>query len=125
MEGKLTNKKQEQTDLFFHIFAQAESTIEDVEETTIIIDQSRPLCFEKIAVDEIRTNIKQLPNKKSPGPEGVPNELIKIACDLLVNKLSDLFNNCLTIGHFPTSRKRASTIIIQKTNKSDYSDPSA
>ncbi|MBW0525251.1 hypothetical protein O181_064966 [Austropuccinia psidii MF-1] len=91
----------------------------------ITIDQSRPLQFEKITVDEIRTNIKQLPNKKSPGPDGVPNELIKIACDLLVNKLADLFNNCLTIGHFPTPWKRASTIIIQKTNKSDYSDPSA
>ncbi|MBW0503453.1 hypothetical protein O181_043168 [Austropuccinia psidii MF-1] len=74
-------------------------------------------------VDEIRTNIKQLPNKKSPGPDGIPNELIKIACNLIVNKLADLFNNCLTLGHFQTSWKRASTIIIQKTNKSNYSDP--
>ncbi|MBW0496049.1 hypothetical protein O181_035764 [Austropuccinia psidii MF-1] len=107
------------------MFAQAGSTLEDVEETAIATDQSRPFRFEKITVDEIRTNITQLPNKKSPGPDGIPNELIKIACDIIVNKLAYLFNNFLTIGHFPTSWKRASTIIIQKSNKNDYSDPSA
>ncbi|MBW0472588.1 hypothetical protein O181_012303 [Austropuccinia psidii MF-1] len=42
-----------------------------------------------------------------------------------MNKLSDLFNNCLTIGHFLTPLKRESTIIIQKSNKSNYPDPTA
>ncbi|MBW0571030.1 hypothetical protein O181_110745 [Austropuccinia psidii MF-1] len=125
MEGKLTNNKQEQTNLLFHIFAQEGTTIEDVEETEIAIDQSQPLHFEKITVDEIRTNVKTLSNKKSPGPDGIPNKLIKIAWHLIVERISDLFNDCLTIGHFLTSSKRASTIIIQKTNKSDYSDPFA
>ncbi|MBW0490173.1 hypothetical protein O181_029888 [Austropuccinia psidii MF-1] len=125
IEGKLTNDKQEQTDLFFRMFAQAGTTVEDAEDTAIATDNNRPHRFEKITIDEIRTNIKQLPNKKSPGPDGIPNELIKIACEFIVNKLADLFNNCLTIGHFPTPWKKASTIIIQKTNKNDYSDPSA
>ncbi|MBW0508237.1 hypothetical protein O181_047952 [Austropuccinia psidii MF-1] len=125
MQGKMTNNKQEQTDLFFHMFSQAGTTVEDVEKTAIEINQSQPLHFENITIDEIIINIKQLPNKKSPGPDRIPNELIKTACELIVNKLADLFNNCLTIGHFLTSWKRAVTIIIQKTNKSNYSDPSA
>ncbi|MBW0542705.1 hypothetical protein O181_082420 [Austropuccinia psidii MF-1] len=40
MEGKLTNQKQEQTDLCFHMSAQAGTTIEDVEESEITVYQT-------------------------------------------------------------------------------------
>ncbi|MBW0514366.1 hypothetical protein O181_054081 [Austropuccinia psidii MF-1] len=124
-EGRLTNDKQEQADLFFKMFAKAGTPIEETEGSPPMMGWNQPLRFEKLTTDEVRTNIEKLPNKKSPGPDGIPNELIKIACNLIINKLTDLFNNCLTAGHFPTSWKKASTVIIQKANKSDYSDPSA
>ncbi|MBW0546444.1 hypothetical protein O181_086159 [Austropuccinia psidii MF-1] len=125
LEGKLTNDKQEQADLFFRMFSQAGTPIEGTEESPVIPILAQPFRFEKITTDEIRVNIKQLPNKKSPGPDKIPNELIKIACDLIIDKLTDLFNNCLIAGHFLKSWKKALTIIIQKTNKSNYSDPTA
>ncbi|MBW0462975.1 hypothetical protein O181_002690 [Austropuccinia psidii MF-1] len=124
LEGKLTNDKQEKDDLFFKMFSQAGTPIEETEEPTVIANQTQTFQFEKITTDKLCINIKQLPNKKSPGPDLIPNELIKIACNLIIDKLTYLFNNFLATGHFLTPWKRASTIIIQKTHKSDYSDPS-
>ncbi|MBW0546470.1 hypothetical protein O181_086185 [Austropuccinia psidii MF-1] len=121
--GTLTNDKDKQADLFFQMFAQAAGRI-DLSDITPITLQP-PLTFNRITIGEIKRNISSVPLKKAPGPDKIPNELIKILKDIIADPLENLFNSCLQTGHFPQAWKLATTVIIQKANKTDYSDPAA
>ncbi|MBW0471917.1 hypothetical protein O181_011632 [Austropuccinia psidii MF-1] len=79
--------------------------------------------FPPVTMDEIKTTISMPPNKKAPGPDGIPNELIKIAQALLTPILKNLYNLCLKQGTYPTRWKEACTDIIKKTSKDNYTDP--
>ncbi|VDO08353.1 unnamed protein product, partial [Brugia timori] len=61
--------------------------------------------------------IRKLDNRKAPGPDGIPNSLIK-----LVNKhhpkiLPVIFTSCLTLGYFPQQWKRGTVVFIPKPGK--------
>ncbi|MBW0500976.1 hypothetical protein O181_040691 [Austropuccinia psidii MF-1] len=121
--GEITNDKKEQTELLFEMFAQEgkRADLSDIPEAPLALEKK----FKKITLNEIKTSISQLTNKKAPGLDQILNELLKILGNVLLNDLHKLFNACLQIGYFPRHLKKASTIIIQKVNKKDYSDPSA
>ncbi|MBW0464329.1 hypothetical protein O181_004044 [Austropuccinia psidii MF-1] len=121
--GTLTNDKDKQADLFFQMFAQAGGHI-DLSDITPITQQP-PLTFNRITTGELKRNISPLPLKKAPGPYNIPNELIKILKDVIADPLENLFNCFLQTGHFPQSWKIVTMVIIQKANKTDYSDPAA
>ncbi|MBW0466890.1 hypothetical protein O181_006605 [Austropuccinia psidii MF-1] len=103
------------------MFAQAGGQI-DLPDITPITQQT-PLTFNRITTEEMKINISSLPLKKAPGPDKLPNELIKVLKDIIADPLENLINRFLQIGHFPQSWKIATTVIIQKENKTDYSDP--
>ncbi|MBW0553652.1 hypothetical protein O181_093367 [Austropuccinia psidii MF-1] len=84
-----------------------------------------PPEFPPVTNDEVLGTISTLPNKKAPGPDGIPNELIKIAEPLLTPHLTHLFNSCLRQGGFPTQWKGSNTAIIRKAAKDDYTNPNA
>ncbi|MBW0462020.1 hypothetical protein O181_001735 [Austropuccinia psidii MF-1] len=121
--GEITNDKKEQTELLFEMFAQAgkRADLSNIPEAPLALEKN----FKKITLNKIKTSISQLPNKKAPGLDQIPNELLKILGNVLLDDLHKLFNAFLQIGYFPRHWKKASTIIIQKANKKDYSDPSA
>ncbi|MBW0566154.1 hypothetical protein O181_105869 [Austropuccinia psidii MF-1] len=122
-DGRLTTDKKEKTELLFNMFSQAGEPI-----NLANIQHESPLppfSFREITTHEIMNNIKSLPNKKASGPDKIPNKIIKLSGKELNKPLKQLFNSCLSLGHFPQCWKLATTVILQKANKKDYSDPSA
>ncbi|MBW0482759.1 hypothetical protein O181_022474 [Austropuccinia psidii MF-1] len=119
----LTNDKDKQANLFFQMFAQAGGQI-DLSDITKIMQQP-PLTFNRMTTEEIKRNISSLPLKKPPGPDKIPNNVIKVLKDVIADMLVNLFNSCLQTCHFPQSWKIATKLIIQKENKTYYSDPEA
>jgi len=49
---------------------------------------------------ELAETIRKLPNKKAPGPDELTNEVLKIIRLPLVVALQEIFQSCLTQGHF-------------------------
>ncbi|MBW0494381.1 hypothetical protein O181_034096 [Austropuccinia psidii MF-1] len=84
-----------------------------------------PPDFPPITRDEVTNAISTLPNRKAPGPDGIPNELIKMSTTHLASILTDLFNFCLRQGQYPSKWKESRTAIIRKSVKDDYTDPRA
>ncbi|MBW0479977.1 hypothetical protein O181_019692 [Austropuccinia psidii MF-1] len=81
--------------------------------------------FPPITRDEVTNAISTLPNRKAPGPDGIPNKLIKLSTTHLAPILTDLFNCCLRQGQYPSKWKESWTAIIRKSVKDDYTDPRA
>ena len=67
--------------------------------------------FSPAEVDEI---IRQLKHGKAPGPDAIPNEIIKYFHRFFPTVLHRLFNNCLKLGAFPRAWKKALVIVIPK-----------
>ena len=66
---------------------------------------------------EMNKAIDQLPMKKTPGPDEIPNELIKALADEPRKVLLDLINECWVKGIFPEEWKLAHKIPILKPGK--------
>lgn len=97
----------------------------DVSDITEVEATNRPLEYQKIVEYEVMEVIRKLPAKKAKGGDGVPNELIKLAKSELVPVLTRLYDTCLKIGYFPTAWRTATTAILQKHDKDDYSEAGA
>ncbi|KAI0997925.1 hypothetical protein K3495_g10264 [Podosphaera aphanis] len=74
---------------------------------------------------EIEEILGQLPSDKAPGPDGIPNRLLKNCKETLSKVLADLFNACLTHGYHPKGFKESTTIVLRKSQKSRYDTPKA
>ncbi|MBW0499329.1 hypothetical protein O181_039044 [Austropuccinia psidii MF-1] len=123
-EGNLTSDVTEKSDLLFHGTSIVDTTA-DLRDIPIRKQPNRPTTFPLITEDEIENAIAELPNKKAPGPDGIPNELIKISKPLLTMHLLYLYNACLRQGNYPSIWKETRTAIIRKAAKDDYTDPNA
>jgi hypothetical protein len=62
----------------------------------------------------VKNIIKNLKNNKSPGPDKINNEFIKINTDKMTEILTELFNAILTIEKIPTQWKNAEIILLFK-----------
>ncbi|KAL4098480.1 hypothetical protein QTP88_023085 [Uroleucon formosanum] len=71
---------------------------------------------------EIKTIIKRLPNKKSPGHDNITNFMYKKLPNKAITFMTSLFNSLLRLGHFPENWKKAIIILIKKPGK-DKTDP--
>ena len=73
---------------------------------------------------EVEAKIKKLKNRKSPGTDGIPNELLKYGGPELASKLSQLFNKILKETETPEEWHNSITIPIfkkgQKTCPENY-----
>lgn len=81
--------------------------------------QDMPSVTEK----EIREITKKLKNGKSPGPGGVPAEIIKIFAEEASKNLAEIVSKTQQEGRFPESLKTARVVLIRKGKKSAM-DPS-
>ena len=73
--------------------------------------------------DEIISIVSKLSHKKAPGPDFITNNMIKKSLDIIIPYLVTIFNNCISIGYFPTEWKKAIVKIIPKPKKEDYNNP--
>ncbi|MBW0503238.1 hypothetical protein O181_042953 [Austropuccinia psidii MF-1] len=122
-EGNLTLGITKKTTLLFR----GTSIVETTADLDDIPDQQQPnlpFYFPPITKNEVMNAITSLPNRKALGPDGIPNELIKLSKSLLTPILADLYNLCLKQGQYPKRWKEAQTVIIRKAVKVNYTIPS-
>lgn len=85
------------------------------------IEAEHPLVTEH-KLEEI---LRLLLAKRAKGGDGTSNEVLKLAKSLLIPVLIPVFNVCLKHGYFPRTWRTATTAIIQKHDKEDYSEAGA
>ncbi|MBW0526191.1 hypothetical protein O181_065906 [Austropuccinia psidii MF-1] len=83
--GELSNNRKEQAELLFQMFSQEGEQVDlsNIPISPLELQQD----FKSITHNEIQTNIRSLPNKKAPGPDPIPNELLKITGKVILNDL--------------------------------------
>lgn len=90
-----------------------------------IIAQSQiPLEFSPFTRQEVEKAINETKSNKAAGPDGIFNEHIKDAKQLLLDIWTRLFNECMKRGNIPDSW-RESTIKVLYKGKGDTSTPDA
>lgn len=74
-----------------------------------LLNDDSPLVS-PITVQEIDTAVARLPSKKAPGPDLVPNDIIKLAYSRFPDDFVRCYNACLKNGVFPVRWKRAQNL---------------
>lgn len=77
-----------------------------------------------ITTEEVRTASSRIKNKISPGPDGIPNEALKLLAVKRPDILANVYNKCIREGHFPVVWKKARLVLLRKGDK-PLQDPSS
>lgn len=86
--------------------------------TTIIFDSHNDSNeFIKTNLNEIKTALKNMNNKKAPGLDGLNKEIIEFIFKRHPNLFVKIINLCLQYGYFPECWKHAEVILFPKLNK--------
>jgi len=78
-------------------------------------------CF---SVNDVKAAARGLPNGKAPGPDGIPNEVMKTAVGLFPQTFAAVFNGCLRHAYYPPEWKTANLVLLRKPGKA-LESPSA
>jgi len=73
--------------------------------------------FPEVTTDEVRELSRRIPLGTAPGPDGVPDMVIKEIAVRKPEMLRDVFNCCLTEGIFPSKWKVAKLVLLRKADK--------
>ena len=71
-------------------------------------------------VEEVSAIIKNLNNKKSTGPDGLPVKCFKCLPHIGLKQISYIFNAIFRLSHFPSQWKKARVILIAKPGKDPH-----
>jgi len=74
-----------------------------------------------ISAEEISKLIKSLLNGKALGPDGIPNEILKVVALVIAKDLVEVASNCFTNGTILESLKEFIIVVLRKEGKKDYS----
>ncbi|KAL0892590.1 hypothetical protein ABMA27_014319 [Loxostege sticticalis] len=74
---------------------------------------------------ELTTAMRSFNPKKAPGEDGFTADICTRAVLEDPDAFLALVNKCLTIGHFPTTWKQATVVVLRKPGKEDYTNPKA
>lgn len=82
------------------------------------------LPMPRITQKEILQTGKYLRTKKVPGPDQIPNEVLKVIMPEINSHLEQIFNDSLSIGYYPSHFKESIIIILRKEGGTrDYTNP--
>jgi len=79
--------------------------------------KSRENCVDIITMEESETAIKALKVRKSPGSDGVNNELYKHAPKSFLHKFLNFLNVCCIYGDIPEEWRSAIVVPIHKKRR--------
>ena len=79
-----------------------------------VISDAPKLEHLHVSEEEVYAELRKLKTGKSPGPDGVSNELLKICSRSLTPSLTKLFNRALNASTFPQLWKQANVSPIHK-----------
>jgi hypothetical protein len=72
---------------------------------------------------EVLTVINNQNHKKAPGEDGMSADIIKRINNKEPKFLTNIYNQCLKLNHFPKAWKTSIVKVIPKSGKKDYRDP--
>lgn len=70
-----------------------------------------------VTEEELAEIMKGIGDNKAPGPDGIPNNALKVAIKTATKSFVDVFNECLREGVFPDRWKKQNLVLIPKPNK--------
>jgi len=73
---------------------------------------------------ELKAAARGLPGGKAPGPDGIPNEVLKMAVKMYPSYFAEIFNLCIKHASFPSEWKTARLVLLHKPGR-PLDDPSA
>lgn len=79
-----------------------------------------PVDWPPFTPREVQVALSSVATRKAPGPDGIPNLVLKILKDILWPVLTPLFNACITFGYCPKHFRMAETVALRKPGKEDY-----
>lgn len=89
-----------------------------------VILPEAPIGIPLFTTDEVARVVSKLPTGKAPGPDLIPNEIIKTTFKKFPEVFVDCYNACLSEGSFPTPWKRAKLVLLYKGKGKPRNDPS-
>ena len=88
---------------------------QDIDADGSVSDQSSPESIEHfITPEDIKAALKTLNNKKSSGPDGVPNFVLRKMSPVAWKFLAILFNQCINNGYYPLAWRQAIVVPVPK-----------
>ncbi|KAI7948635.1 hypothetical protein MJO29_010300 [Puccinia striiformis f. sp. tritici] len=122
-DGKITSDKREQAKLLFlgTSVVLSECDLSDVPP----MEPSIFVVYPEITTQETSKILNRLKKKKAAGPDRIPNEILTLAAPALTDALTNLLNSCTRLSYFPRAWRVATTTIIRKFGKPDYTIPGA
>ena len=76
-----------------------------------------------VTKQELLRVVKQLPTGRAPGPDRIPNEILKLIIPSLADDLAQAISQRFASGSLPRDFKNSTTVVLRKDQKSDYSLP--
>src|SRR5690554_4713026 len=91
--------------------------------------ESRPtpetLPWEPVTKSEVQTAIFTSASNKAPGPDGIPFLCLKEAYSCIPHVFNSLYAALARVGYHPECWRDATTAVIPKPKKPDYTAPKA
>ena len=118
-----TDNDQAKTDILAGKFFPPESRadLSDIPDDTQLAE-TLPIP-ELVTKEEVINIIRQLPSGKSPGPDKIPNEVLKMLAEDIAEGLAHGISRSFASGEIPERLKESTTIALRKGGNRDYSLP--
>jgi ribonuclease HI len=78
-----------------------------------------------ITPSQVKRAIDKLASNKAPGPDGIPNHILKRCFSSLQHHILALAEQSISTGHFPRPFRETVTLVLRKPNKPNYTKPNA
>ena len=123
-EGKTATTFDEQIAMFKEVFfpPPPEAETDDIHNSCYPGPVPDRIIIEK---QEVKAAINKTKADKAAGPDGIPNRMLKVTGEVLIERLTPIFQACADRAYHPRAFKEAHTITLKKLGKSDYTTPKA
>ena len=85
----------------------------------------RQLPLRALEPTELDRAIRGMAPNKAPGPDNIPVLVLQKVWHLICSPLTDICRTCLRAGYYPAQWRNATTLILRKPKRPDYSMPNA
>jgi hypothetical protein len=95
----------------------------ETRQVTAEIQLSHQLNAPTILEEEIQDIIKKLPTGKAPGPDEIPNEVLRDLREEITPGVTQAIRRLTAGGPLPQSLRESTTVVLRKEGKKDYTLP--